>query len=159
MFTFLAVERNELEKGFHNLEKGLNLAGYIPGLCTFSGPYRVMWGILETVTSIAVVALDSIKALFTWSSSARKANLKKAAEPLVYVGHGIGNFIRGQVEMIFPLNLLGIIWDIAGERLKYGAESPHAKGRLVTTEGMLENIRSIQSVANTLFGRVISLLT
>ncbi|MBS3904246.1 MAG: hypothetical protein KGZ39_02845 [Simkania sp.] len=135
------VNVKEIEKGLASYEKGFNIAGYALSLFTKApGEYRMMFGSLEAITGVALFAIEGTKACFTINSTERSAGFTKAVSNLVYTGHGVANVVRGYVETLFLLSLLGLIWDVAGFRLKYSVEKEANSGSYLTMNMLYDNI-------------------
>jgi hypothetical protein len=109
-----------LNKTLNAFEKGLNIAGYIPVVSTFSGSFRASYGKLEVIAAVAAAALMAVRALFL-NAEDRNQELKKAVEVLVHYSlHGLANIMRAALE-IFPfVSLVTCLpYDLLGKRFSY----------------------------------------
>jgi hypothetical protein len=91
-----------LDETLGGFEKGLNVLGYIPGVSTFSGTIRILYGKIEIISGLAIALI----------SSCFRANDRQIAHGMELVVHGIANLGRGLVELIPFFNLICIPYDM-----------------------------------------------
>ncbi len=120
----MQVNELEIQKGLAVLENYLNKVGYVPFVSSISGAYRIMYGKLEVITGIALAALEAGRSALQTDAHKRQEIWSGAAKPLRYSLHGIANMTRGVAESIPFFNLIGLVWDIAGERMRYNLAEP-----------------------------------
>lgn len=115
----------QLDKTLGVFEKGLNYAGYVPLVSTFSGELRINYGQIEIIGGIIAGALTAIAALFNPNEEERKQGLNKAVEIIInYSLHGMANIFRGVIEMIPFLSWFTCLpYDLAGHRYTYQYEN------------------------------------
>lgn len=110
-----------LNRHLTHMEKALNIIGYIPFIGIGSGIVRIVGGELQVITALALSAIFAVKAFFS-----NQLNDWQCAERcLSYVIHGVGNIIRGSVEII-PLwgTIVCILYDLSRRRTLYKGELP-----------------------------------
>lgn len=114
-----------LNKTLNSFEGGLNIAGYIPIVSTFSGSLRINYGKLEVIGSIVAAALITVRALFLANASDRDRELKRAIDVFTHYSlHGIANIIRGILEVVPFVSLVTCLpYDLSGKRFAYPVNS------------------------------------
>jgi len=119
---------NNLEKGFVVAESALNTAGYIPLVSSVSGGIRGTIGALQFQIGLLSALGFGIAAAVSDSEEYSEI----AGRSLHYAAHGVGNNLRGTVEVIPVINLLTILYDLSGERYKYAIETEATEPATVT---------------------------
>jgi len=121
---------NTLDKSLDKLEHGLNIAGYVPILSSFSGGLRAVLGKIEIIGAIAAAAIMAVAALFNPDAAQRQAQLNKALQIAVkYSLHGAANMFRGTVESIPFVSLVTCLpYDLLGHRFAYIREQGNNHG-------------------------------
>ena len=110
-----------LNKTLNSFEGGLNIAGYVPIVSTFSGALRANYGKLEVIGAIVAGALIAVRALFLVNASDQDRELKRAIDVFTcYALHGVANIIRGVLEVIPLVSLVTCLpYDLSGKRFAY----------------------------------------
>ena len=115
-----------LDKTLGRFEQGLNIAGYVPlfGVGSIAGGIRAAYGKMEVVCSIGRAAITAIAALFNPDVQQKQQGLDRAVEIVkTYTVHGLGNVVRGWVEMVPYLSLVTCLpYDYLGYRFSYPQE-------------------------------------
>ena len=117
---------DSLELTESKLEHAANMVGHVPLLSTFSGGMRLAGSVIQAKAGlIGAIAstLGSAIGAMTGHENLRDNGLYAAGKSLEQIGHGIGNAVRGSVEVIPIINLLTIPYDIIGARYKYDIET------------------------------------
>ena len=114
-----------LNKTLNSFEGGLNVAGYVPIVSTFSGALRINYGKLEVIGAIVAAVLITARALFLVNTSDRDRELKRALDVFTcYTLHGIANIFRGILETIPLISLVTCLpYDLYGKRFAYPVSS------------------------------------
>lgn len=115
-----------LNKTLNSFEGGLNVAGYVPIVSTFSGTLRIAYGKLEVIGAIVAAALIAVRALFLNNAHDRERELRDAVKVLInYSLHGYANIIRGTLEVIPLVSLVTCLpYDLSGKRFAYPVNLP-----------------------------------
>jgi hypothetical protein len=113
--------QNSLNKTLNTFEQGLNIAGYVPIVSTFSGSLRMSYGKFEVIGAIVASAMIAIKALFIANDADRNRELNRAAETFMnYSLHGCANIMRGFIEALPFASLVTCLpYDLLGHRFAY----------------------------------------
>ena len=117
--------QESLDKTLYTFEQGLNIAGYIPLVSTFSGSLRISYGKVEVIGSVVAAVLTAFVALCNYhDAEARQRGLGKALEILTtYSLHGIANIFRGTIESVPFLSLFTCLpYDLLRSRFSYHYE-------------------------------------
>lgn len=99
----LEIQKN-VDHTLSSFEKGLNIAGYVPIISSFSGPLRIGYGKVEVIGAVAFAAILALRA-FSLTGLEQEELLNKAVEMLSYTLHGIANIFRGAIETIPLISL------------------------------------------------------
>ena len=98
----------------------LTLTGFIPEVSFYTGGFRCVVGLAQTISFSVLAAFRWIKSLFVDATTLEKEFLKYE---IGFLQHGIGNIARGVVEMIPQYgNWISMGYSLSGERLKYESE-------------------------------------
>lgn len=118
------MDRINLERTLTVFETGLNYAGYIPIVSSFSAPVRAGFGKIEIIGGIAAAAFFALRALC--AEGDEKALLWRNSEiSLEYVAHGFANIIRAVFECIPFVSLVTCLpYDLCAERFHYTTQNP-----------------------------------
>jgi hypothetical protein len=114
-----------LNKTLNSFEGGLNIAGYVPVVSTFSGALRINYGKLEVIGAIAAAVLITFRALFLVNASDRDRELKRAIDVFTcYSLHGVANMIRGILEIVPFVSLATCLpYDLSDKRFAYPVDA------------------------------------
>ena len=116
----MRISNETLDQGFAKLESGLNSIGYIPVVSTISGAGRFCYGKYQLIAAIACGVFIAFSSCVAADKSRR---LGEAVDIVWEYGvHGVGNMIRGSVEILPLVNLLCIAYDRTGMRMNYRFE-------------------------------------
>jgi hypothetical protein len=118
------MDKVNLDRTLTAFETGLNYAGYVPILSSFSAPVRAGYGKIEIICGVAAAAIFAIRALL--AEGAQKEVLwNKSDEALEYVAHGLANIIRAVFELVPFVSLVTCLpYDLFGERFSYTTQTP-----------------------------------
>ncbi len=121
---------SSLDFSLDKFEHGLNVAGYIPFVSSFSGGVRAIMGKIEVIGALATAAIMAIGALFNPNAAQRQAQLSKSGEIAVkYSWHGVANILRGALEIVPFLSLVTCLpYDLMGNRVSYFRENSSNPG-------------------------------
>jgi hypothetical protein len=104
-----------------NLEKTLNILGYIPLISCASGTVRVVISFLSFINSAVKLPLCAIADLFQSTPRGYSYRIEKH---LSYMGHSIANMVRGSLEQGLILgNIICYAYDNLLGRIRYPVES------------------------------------
>jgi hypothetical protein len=106
-----------------DIEKTLNILGYIPGVSSSTGIGRSLLGIVGLVKNSVKMVFYTLTDIFKRCSHGYGYRTFKHAS---YIFHDLGNIIRGSIEFL-PLigNNLGMVYDLAIGRFSYSLESKY----------------------------------
>ena len=104
------VKISSLNFALKSTEKGLNQAGYFPGVSTLSGCCRILLGVVQVVGAVAFSIFKTV-ALLMKGASFKNTMRNVFSYPIMYGGHGLANIVRGSFEAVPFVNLLFIKYD------------------------------------------------
>lgn len=111
-------------------EQCLNIAGYIPGVSSVSGAFRLAGGKIEIIGGIAAAVIVALAALSAPDATSKRQGLSRAVTILTtYFLHGIANAFRGSIEMIPFISLVTCLpYDLLKNRFTYLHEDNYRLG-------------------------------
>ena len=113
---------------FTKIEGVATLVGFIPEASFVSGAVRTVMGLVEAISFAVLAAFHWIRSQITDSPTLRDNFKLYASYEADLIYHGLGNIVRGIVEMLPPIgNWISIGYSLAGERMQYQFEIREAE--------------------------------
>ncbi|MCH9631504.1 MAG: hypothetical protein S4CHLAM37_15270 [Chlamydiia bacterium] len=111
---------DQKEQDLVSMEKVFNIMGYIPVCSSASGPVRSLFGTIQTIVALVKIPFTLLFDLFRENP---KGYGNRTLRNCHYAAHGLGNIVRGFVEIV-PLlgNITTIFYDTLGLRISYSVE-------------------------------------
>jgi hypothetical protein len=102
------------------IERTLNVLEWIPAINIGVGAIRLVYGITQIISGIVKANLCLLSDLFI------RSNLGfgfRTSKHISYTIHGVGNVIRGALQVLFIGWLIFLIHDLIGIRYRYPVET------------------------------------
>ncbi len=133
----------------------LNIGGMLPVVRGMTSSWRATLAGIEVLYGVATALYKLGEAtIHCMDAQKRSSDLDKSYKQLVYVAHGVANFVRSEVEQSWylPATVACLLWDLKGMRFKYPKEE--GAGRPLTMEMVTQNVEwlrnRVQGVFNTM---------
>lgn len=122
------MDQVKLDITLTTFETGLNYAGYVPIVSSFSAVVRAEYGKIEIICGIAAAVFFAVRALL--AEGAQKEFLwKRSEDSLEYVAHGFANIIRAVFECVPFVSLVTCLpYDLCKNRFSYPTFAPIQAG-------------------------------
>jgi len=114
----LSTSLADVQEFFINIEKLLNRLGHFPVVSSFSGSFRMQYGIFQVGMSLLLAAMQAMVSVYE-----KNYEFETSKAELDYLVHGLRNIFRGWIETCFLTgNIATSLYDESDKRYRYQAE-------------------------------------
>lgn len=146
---------DRFEFSMSELEKGLNVAGYVPGVNILSGGLRASMGKLQLIAGLAIGCLALLGSELSTDATKRKKLDEISARAFEHAKHGLANFFRGIIESSTPFLVGGVgmylFYDMHHYRMDYEGERKAKEILGVQEDFSLSSLSSLASELRSMY--------